>query len=478
MERWVWGLLSVGVAVVALWVAATSSTLRAYGLNPEPGVRAVVVRVDNVSSTGLVAVVSTVGTQAQLIADFDQKNSGGAARDVTLRPVQLWQSWRPADWLQPSPQVCTYTLQLGSDLKEHAAMFDEGSLLWVKIPPARINSCDNDASSAAVSGNTPIPVTVADVGPVAVFSGNLPRVLILLLTFAWLLFLIQAMVPGGRFTGLKRLLVGKDNRYSNAQFQMFAWFLVFIGGYVSTLVWRIASGNLQLAVGIASPTTLLALTGLAAGTYGLATVITAANADSGQSVKPPADAPRVENLYTDDAGRFDFGDFQSLVVTLVAVVGYLIALAGWQETVFLGSETTLPDVGATILTIFGAGQATYLLKKGLRTDAVHDLGVTLQPDTVTLDAGRVHPGALLLDVWHAAAVTVTDLAVSRQPAVPGGAGTVSVPAVGAGTRITAQRDQYPVTVDTTALARGEYTFELSVGTATLTQTVVGQFRVA
>lgn len=466
-------LLSVGIAALAIFIAARYASLTAYGLSP--GVEAVFVRVERaeiVSDELVTAWVTTVGDRTSRTTPATTQ-----VRDTTsgaVLPTSLWRGWSVR-----SPASCAAILNL--DKTVNGRSIGPGTLLWLDAEPGQelLRACAADPAIPASGPRlTTLDVGQGELGRVSVYSGNWPRLAVLLLTLAWLASLCSALIPAGRHRGLHRLIIGKDGRYSNAQFQMAAWFMVFIGAYVSTLVWRVVSGSLQLAMGIQSPDALLALTGIAAGTYAAATAITAGAAGQGSLIKPPAAQPELQNLYSDDAGRFDFGDFQSLVVTLVAVAGYLIALSGWQENVFLTSQTTLPDVGNTILTIFGAGQATYLLKKALRTDAVRDLGLELRPAEVALGQGAAQPGALTLDVWHDPMAAVGVPAVTHQPVLASGLLTGAANVVlGAPRTISSMLTQYPLDLDTAGLPPGEYTFEISAGTPTRTQTVLGRLRV-
>ena len=68
---------------------------------------------------------------------------------------------------------------------------------------------------------------------------------------------------------------------------------------------------------------------------------------------------------------FDFGDFQMLVVTLVAVTMYLLAAYHFLGQIQFAASVSLPDVDTTVLSAFGLGQGAYLVKK-----AVGNVGTT------------------------------------------------------------------------------------------------------
>jgi hypothetical protein len=64
-----------------------------------------------------------------------------------------------------------------------------------------------------------------------------------------------------------------------------------------------------------------------------------------------------------DVGSFDFGDFQMLVVTLLAVTMYLMLIFHFLGSIEFTKALTLPDVDTTVLAAFGLGQGAYLAKK-------------------------------------------------------------------------------------------------------------------
>jgi len=70
-----------------------------------------------------------------------------------------------------------------------------------------------------------------------------------------------------------------------------------------------------------------------------------------------------QDLLQNDAGDFDFGDFQMLVITLVAVVMYLTLIFHFLGSIEFLKTVSLPDVDTTILAGFGLGHGAYLAKK-------------------------------------------------------------------------------------------------------------------
>src|SRR5208282_5553952 len=63
--------------------------------------------------------------------------------------------------------------------------------------------------------------------------------------------------------------------------------------------------------------------------------------------------------------QFDFGDFQMLIVTLIAVATYIVLVFNFFGTVEYSKIVSLPDVDTTLLATFGLGQGAYLTKKAV-----------------------------------------------------------------------------------------------------------------
>jgi len=179
-------------------------------------------------------------------------------------------------------------------------------------------------------------------------------------------------------------IVGLDHRYSNSKFQIVLWFWVVISTYLAVVVFRVWYAGWDFFGGVSIPQNLLVLSGLSAITFGGAKAITTAKADAAaHPVDPPGTTvPRVaipdpkgvttrnagderffQDLLQNDLGNVDFGDFQMLVVTLVAVVMYLTLIFHFLATVEFLKTATLPDVDTTILAGFGLGHGAYLAKK-------------------------------------------------------------------------------------------------------------------
>lgn len=212
------------------------------------------------------------------------------------------------------------------------------------------------ADSVAVDAITPLTVAMTLLARLATMGGA---------TLAVLIF--ASLVSRG---SVRWLVVGEDNRYSNSKFQMAVWFWTLISGYLAVVTLRFAAGGGAFIGGVDIPNNLLALSGVSALTFAGAKQIVASRiAQSGGRatlVKPVSrTGPQFpSDLVTDDSGhRPDFGDFQMLVITVLAVTIYASRIVGWLAVVPLTARISLPDVDTTLLGIFGVGQAAYLAKK-------------------------------------------------------------------------------------------------------------------
>ena len=210
----------------------------------------------------------------------------------------------------------------------------------------------------------------------------------------------------------KLIFIGQDGRWSNSTTQMTLWFTLWVSAYIATSVLRWTSSH-HFVGSITTPSTLLALSGLSGLTFAGAKGITAnkvtnqvptpipgtlptvpglvgssaplSPASEGTPAMPaPAATPVVPgtrafpngkrnhikasrtslaDLLKDDRGNFDFGDFQMLVMTFVAVISYGIAVYYFLTVLEARASVSLPDVDTTVLAMFGVGQGAYLAKK-------------------------------------------------------------------------------------------------------------------
>jgi hypothetical protein len=178
----------------------------------------------------------------------------------------------------------------------------------------------------------------------------------LLLIFLWFL--------GCKFRSLKNLIVGRDNRYSNSKTQIVLWFSILIITYIASIVLRSCYGGIDFVGGVTIPQNLLLLSGLSALTFATAKGITEFRISSGKKTSLEKDDPKFPgDLFQDDEGRVDLGDFQMIIITLLAVFVYLAQVLGFLGTIEFHKAVTLPDVDTTILATFGLGQGAYLAKK-------------------------------------------------------------------------------------------------------------------
>jgi hypothetical protein len=188
----------------------------------------------------------------------------------------------------------------------------------------------------------------------------------------------------------QQLIIGQDNRYSNSKFQIALWFFVLITSYIATFWIRVWAAGTDFIGGVNIPNNLLLLSGMSVLTYGGAKAITSTKSGApGQTSKTTADKPRFLFDLTHDDGvpaqpaqaatgnqpavaaqpaippQFDFGDFQMLIVTLVAAATYVVLILNFFGTVSYTKVTSLPDVDTTLLAAFGLGQGAYLTKKAV-----------------------------------------------------------------------------------------------------------------
>lgn len=194
------------------------------------------------------------------------------------------------------------------------------------------------------------------------------------------LFVVLAVVAVlTRFRPFK-LIIGADNRYSNSQTQLALWSAAVTTVYLATIGLPIAVLGWDFVGGVALPANLIALTGLSALSFGGAKVIVSqklANAaptagspnssvviTSAGPAKPASAKPDLLNdLFQNDSGQPDLGDLQMILVTVTAVIIFVLSAFNFLGDLQVASQTTLPDVDTALLSGFGIGQGAYLLKK-------------------------------------------------------------------------------------------------------------------
>lgn len=203
-------------------------------------------------------------------------------------------------------------------------------------------------------------------------------------------FLVAWLLVAWAGERLSALVIGVDNRYSNSKVQMTLWFFVVIVGYVALMVVRFNISGGQLLTGPGVPNNLLLLSGLSALTFAGAQAVTNGKIDSeaeriassapanapvtqeqahqqaSDKLKPPAKTARLfHDLLTDNSDKVDFGDFQSIFITIIAIISYLLQLSSYLGSTAALRGNVLPDVDSTIVALFGVGQGAYLAKKAV-----------------------------------------------------------------------------------------------------------------
>ncbi len=198
--------------------------------------------------------------------------------------------------------------------------------------------------------------------PAATLSGE-RRAALLALNAALLLAVTWFVATDVR----KLLFIGQDNRYSGSTTQMSLWFLLTMTAYLTTFAIKASYGVFGLNI----PTNVLMISGLSALSFAGAKGITNkkdndAVAAGAVLTKSSAGAPRFPHDYVqNDLNQFDFGDYQMILITLIALVSYLVHIFQFLGGVELRAAGSLPDVDTTILGLFGIGHGAYLVKKSV-----------------------------------------------------------------------------------------------------------------
>ena len=142
-----------------------------------------------------------------------------------------------------------------------------------------------------------------------------------------------------------------------------------VTAYIATVFLKAVHSYYALLGNVAIPQNLLLLSGMSALTFagakGITTAKVQAAVDAGVvNPKPYTATPRfLYDLTHNDKDQLDFGDFQMIIVTLVAVGMYIVMILHFLGSMELRAATSLPDVDTTILASFGLGQGAYLTKK-------------------------------------------------------------------------------------------------------------------
>ena len=179
------------------------------------------------------------------------------------------------------------------------------------------------------------------------------------------LYILAYVFTKGRPTAL---FLGTDNRYSSSKFQTVLWFSLVISAYIAIVYHRIFAAGWSYVGGVDIPPNLLILSGISVLSFTAAKAITVGKVEKAATegrtdMKANADTPRILDLVTDDSNRTDLGDFQMVAITILAVIIYAISAVEFMDHIEFRRVVTMPDVDATLLSIFGLGQAAYLGKK-------------------------------------------------------------------------------------------------------------------
>lgn len=168
-----------------------------------------------------------------------------------------------------------------------------------------------------------------------------------------------------------RLIVGADNRYSNSQFQIVLWFGAVATMYLGTLALRVLYLGWGYLGGIGITANVAAVTGLSALSFGGAKTITMTKIQSAEQahlppVKSRADVPRFRSdLFMNDKEVPDFGDFQMILITILAVAIFVGEAFHAGGLLALKPTIKLPDIDTSLLAGFGIGHGAYLVKKAV-----------------------------------------------------------------------------------------------------------------
>jgi hypothetical protein len=166
----------------------------------------------------------------------------------------------------------------------------------------------------------------------------------------------------------KALIIGQDDRYSTSKFQTILWFWLVISAYIAIVAHRMLNSDWTYVGGVDIPLNLLALSGLSVITFTAAKFITLGKVDraaeQGQEIKQKSlTGPKLNDLIRNDQGELDLGDYQLMVITLLAIVVYAFSVVEFMDSIQFRRKVTMPDVDVTLLAIFGLGQLAYLGKK-------------------------------------------------------------------------------------------------------------------
>lgn len=226
------------------------------------------------------------------------------------------------------------------------------------------NIAPRDVVDITVTADTPPKITALSVATRTTTRWDRAKVF---LFWVGVLIGLAALVMGGR---PQEFIVGADRRYSNSKTQLALWFLTVMSAYLTFVTLRVIVGHWDFLGNVEIPANLLAVSGLSALSFAGAKAITTQKVNAVVSkglASPKAVDPLGPDITTDlfqnDNNEADIGDFQMIVVTLVAIGVFLFAVFNALAVIPLKHVFTMPDIDSTLLSAFGLGQGAYLVKK-------------------------------------------------------------------------------------------------------------------
>jgi hypothetical protein len=137
--------------------------------------------------------------------------------------------------------------------------------------------------------------------------------------------------------------------------------------YLAMLVLRLIELGGVYLDGISLTANVMALTGVSALTFGGAKIVTAQKVQGAaalaSTMKPQGTPSLMTDLFQNDNGDVDIGDFQMILVVGTAVLVFGASCFISMAVLPYQMHVSLPDVDSSLLAGFGIGQGAYLVKK-------------------------------------------------------------------------------------------------------------------
>lgn len=284
------------------------------------------------------------------IAVIVSMGAGGAARAQAAQPgvydariVALGPARNQITLAFPAP--------IGKKTFSVSSSAANGALTFARLGDVATVEVDNVAAPTAITKVDQV-VRWIDFGTRAVTF----------LVVAVILLIIAFVVAKGRPW---KLLIGDDNRLSNSQVQLALWWSAVALIYLSAVWLRAYWLDWDFVGGVGITNNVMILTGLSAISFGGAKAIAVQKAASPAAAAAPGPAARTSffDLFNNDAGKPDLGDIQMILITVLAVIIFVVTSFHFLGKLALVTPITLPDVDTTLLAGFGIGQGAYLFKK-------------------------------------------------------------------------------------------------------------------